>query len=692
MKSKLLFVALPCVILFLAASCRKEKLKDIIAETRGERGSLPTESTCSFCRDHNPVGGGEGYANIVTSGTYNIYSEIGGMEKTPTELGIELAEVIADAVPNTVIFIEGDCEILVTSTLIIDKSLTIASDRGNGGSPGAHILCAETAYPLFDIQANTVRISGLRLEGNQDNSLGIRAHGFSRIQIDNNEFYEWMQAISIHQTDNEGIALGEHFYIINNNYIHHNHYSDFYDNTAHPLGYGIALGNAFLQVYANQFEFNRHDLAAVGWANSGFNMYCNIFGDAAANAEGNKHQNIDIHGAHGFTENYAGGFMHIHHNDFLYENPGGNIYPVGKPTVLMLIDNNKFKSPTIYYIDNAAIMQRPYLDPDSEQQNNPEIYGNIFAVNNTFDGSYLGWYTKENWDPASTDNFVRIPSTNDLLHANLNLIPGTATAEDFTNLWIQQAPHKLDYYLGDFNGDGRTDIFKSDGGRWFYLPLATNYANGWILLNDSQEPLGEIDILPGTDFYTYTPNLVFDNWNGDAITDVFNTTGTEWQVSYSGTTAWTTTATSGYTTSNTLFGKFNSVSFNNQIMDVFRTDAGIWYIAYDGISWIPVNASPLPLAMFKVGDFDGDGYDDIFRKTGPNWYYRSNAIGPWINLNWSNVPMNKLLIADFYSNSRSDVIGNLSGQWSISLQGTTTWYPLKTATLPISGLPFGDLD
>ena len=686
LKSIYLFLA---ALLIFSASCKKVNRDELTNKERAsEKGAtLPNRSTCSFCDLHYPVGGGTGYSEIVTTGTTVITSTIAGIPKTPTQLGIELTNAVNSASTGDIIFLEGDCDVLVTSTIHISAGITIASDRGNGSSLGAYIIYSptiETGLPLFDIHVNRVRISGLRIQGHQDYSYGIQIYNVRSIIIDNNEFYDWMDVMRIAEfhpvsPSNEYNALTEQNYFIHNNYIHHNTYGDH-----GPRGYGISIENAFVQIYANQFEYNRHDVAAAGYAHSGFNLYCNIFGDAGVDINGNKQQNIDIHGAYGFAEYYASGFMHIHHNDFLYENPSGNIYPVGKPTTLMLVDNNKFKASTIYWINNAAILQRPYT---VVQSNIAEAYGNLVAVNNTFNGTYLGWYVKEDWNPNSTDNFVRIPSSNDLLHGNLNLVSG-----DFTGSWIDQQDQILDYYFGDFDGDGKTDIFKSDGGKWYYLPLNTNYANSWIYLADSQEPLGYLHQVPGTtSLYKYMPNLILDNFNADATTDVFVATGTQWNVSYSATSAWTYYASSGYTLNNTLRGKFFHPSYVNQIMDVFRTDVGQWYISYDGSAWTPTTTSPLPLSQFKVGDFDNDGFDDIFRKTGSNWYYSSNASGSWIYLNFSPLHQDKFVIGDFYGDGKSDVIGSL-GQWSLSLSGTSTWMPLSIFNFPLSGFQFGDLD
>jgi hypothetical protein len=55
---------------------------------------------------------------------------------------------------------------------------------------------------------------------------------------------------------------------------------------------------------------------------------------------------------------------------------------------------------------------------------------------------------------------------------------------------------------------------------------------------------------------TTPEHLAFGDFNGDGRTDVFRTTGTQWYVSYSGTTAWQQLNTSGLFLSDVAFGDF----------------------------------------------------------------------------------------------------------------------------------------
>jgi hypothetical protein len=76
--------------------------------------------------------------------------------------------------------------------------------------------------------------------------------------------------------------------------------------------------------------------------------------------------------------------------------------------------------------------------------------------------------------------------------------------------------------FGDFNGDGRTDIFRRDGnGQWWIVSPGVDET--WKDLASSQLPLSA---------------LRFGDFNNDRITDVIAVVGGRWSVSFGGTTSW----------------------------------------------------------------------------------------------------------------------------------------------------------
>ena len=111
--------------------------------------------------ERGPLGGGEGYAAIVTGGDF-----------TATTLE-ELIEALAQARAGQVVFIPGETEIDLTTFIYIDQfvleipeGVTLAGERGNGGALGA-ILTSDALKTPVMIRAlgPHVRVTGLRIRG-----------------------------------------------------------------------------------------------------------------------------------------------------------------------------------------------------------------------------------------------------------------------------------------------------------------------------------------------------------------------------------------------------------------------------------------------------------------------------------------------------------------------------------------------
>jgi len=82
--------------------------------------------------ERGPIGGGEGYVSIVTSGDYTVQ-----------DLD-SLLEALSKAKPGEVVFIPGGAESDLTARIYIEElvlkvgeGVTLASDRGHNGSQGA---------------------------------------------------------------------------------------------------------------------------------------------------------------------------------------------------------------------------------------------------------------------------------------------------------------------------------------------------------------------------------------------------------------------------------------------------------------------------------------------------------------------------------------------------------------------------
>jgi hypothetical protein len=96
------------------------------------------------------------------------------------------------------------------------------------------------------------------------------------------------------------------------------------------------------------------------------------------------------------------------------------------------------------------------------------------------------------------------------------------------------------------------------------------------------------------------------------------------------------------------------------------------------------NSSPSytdPTARLGVGDFDGDGDDDLFMATGNTWFYSPGGQREWRYLNSAPDTIGQLLFGDFDGDGRTDVVGMRNGQLFVSWGGISA-FDLLNSTVP----------
>lgn len=218
--------------------------------------------------DRGPIGGGEGYVPVITQG-----------DVTVNDLD-SLLQALSEAEPGQVVFIPGTVEIDLTTRVYIEQlvlevpaGVTLASDRGYNGSPGALLTSDTQNTPIMiQVAGPDVRITGLRLQGpNPKRHLehhrrafgpGGEGHAYyyrfptqrgivtshDRLQVDNCELSGFgHSAVSLNRGE-------EHR--VHHNFIHHCQYNG--------LGYGVCLDRASAVIEFNQFDWNRHSIAGTG--------------------------------------------------------------------------------------------------------------------------------------------------------------------------------------------------------------------------------------------------------------------------------------------------------------------------------------------------------------------------------------------------------------------------------------------
>jgi len=215
-----------------------------------------------------PIGGGDGYANVVRKGDYTV-----------KDLDA-LLEALSKAKAGQVVFIPGEAEIDLTARMYIEQlvlevpaGVTLAGDRGLNGSKGALLTSDALKTPVMIRAAGPdVRITGLRIRGpNPKRYLGHHRRAFRAGGGGHKYYYKFPTSAGIRtehprlEVDNCEISAFAHSGIylvkgtghrIHHNFIHHCQYNG--------LGYGVCLNTASALIEQNLFNWNRHSIASTG--------------------------------------------------------------------------------------------------------------------------------------------------------------------------------------------------------------------------------------------------------------------------------------------------------------------------------------------------------------------------------------------------------------------------------------------
>lgn len=221
-----------------------------------------------------PIGGGVGYANVVTKGDY-----------VAEDLDALLA-ALAKAKAGQVVFIPGEIEIDLTVRMYVEEialripeGVTLAGNRGVDGSKGALLTSDSLKTPaILRTGGPNVRITGLRIQG-PDSKRRLEHHkrSLGRGGKGRDYFYKFPTSDGVvveHpkvEVDNCDLSAFSHAAVflttgaghrIHHDFIHHCQYQG--------LGYGVCHLAAASLVEFNRFDFNRHSLAGTGEPGCGY--------------------------------------------------------------------------------------------------------------------------------------------------------------------------------------------------------------------------------------------------------------------------------------------------------------------------------------------------------------------------------------------------------------------------------------
>lgn len=699
------------LIILLSFGCKKHEL-DLNVLKNSSSSNVPNigKILINYCYEgdysNTEIGGGESYPILYQEGTVNISTHQEFMDFFDGDANGN----IINYNPGDIVFINCDIysDILynmgMTFPILLPDDISIVSGRGTSNS-----YTIFDNYEYFSVfflvsKKNNVNFSGLNAIGSRCNC--VPNSNYFKISLNNSKRFIRIEdsynvkvsncdlscfsysAISINNPLSSDLLRNIE---IGHNYIH--------SNQTRGLGYGILVDNAFVKVFKNLFSKNRHCIAGTGKADSGYDFSCNLI------TEDNTGVNVDMHGTNINTSNggpEAGKLIFVHHNefrdvgDFRISDPDillresddcpepskftANIGIRGKPTVMCFIANNIFYNSKSFSCQNQIfdpVSQSPIFDPKdgcisnynyvSQPWSEKEFRGNIIAMNNIYGKDrFLGLYVPEYWDKLKNVNWFEIPST---LNYLMRFINDTADT---------------DYSFGDFNGDGTTDIFKIEDGKWFTLPIDFDFNINWQYVQSS---LVIID------------SLHFGNFNSDNTTDLFYANGSQWKYSNGGFPSfsnWNNLSTSSTYKSQLQLGRFNTGNSNDyNINDIFFSNGSTFRVSVDGInSWNQINTSNANPLFLEVGDFSNNSsFSDVFYSPGNGYQFWDISIlgnSNWMNWNSSGISRKDLYFGDINLDGKKDVFCIVNGQWCVSLNGNTSWIPLNISNFSLQSLPFGN--
>lgn len=248
------------------------------------------------------IGGGNAYSRIVTEDEADaIVTTADGLETT-----------VNNANSGETIFVPGDAIINLSGRLNIGppdstSNVTIASDRGHNGSPGALLYddTFTTHYPdaLFLSECDGWRMSGLRIRGPEGRNIDNDSSKQSRpiwtrgigTEVDNCELFHWTVAGHTHG----GFSFPESTV--------HCHHNFFHDCAMDGLGYGFDHFNGHALVEFNYFNGHRHAITCAGQADASYVARYNFIDLLMYGFP------IDMHPG----DTSAGEFLHVHHNTIM---------------------------------------------------------------------------------------------------------------------------------------------------------------------------------------------------------------------------------------------------------------------------------------------------------------------------------------------------------------------------------------
>ncbi len=541
-----------------------------------------------------------------------------GFVRVPQEK--DFVRAVSEAPPGTVIEVDPSASIdLPNVYLLIPEGVTIRSNR-RGTNFGGELRTAKLSAngTLLEIAGNDVRITGLRVKGPSRSTeisqvsfrgILIRDNLYLRTIIDHNDISDWTgQAVDVWGADQPDVCgdfRDPRGSRPNNARVARNF---IHHNQRQEGGYGVqAHRNGFPLIEGNTFVSNRHAIMADGSGCTSYLAWNNLVLWDVPTQEKFVIARWKPHDfdVHGTGDNGFGG-------------RAGQYFEIARNTFLG----------TQYKHEN--------FDLRGEPSYRVEFHHNV-SLRSPEDAVVCS--------DCGAKNKLLIYDNNQFNALN----PTTRLG------------------VGDFDGDGRDDLFLATGTAWYYSPAGNAE---WRFLSAQPDGIG---------------SLLFGDFDADGRTDVFTQRGRDWLVSWAGASPWEKINESDPALSEFRIGDF----IGDQRADVFYADGQRWWVADGGVgAFTHTQDSGYRAADLGFGDFNGDRKMDVVGVVSGKWMVSLSATGSWAGFPLREAltkTMAGLIIADFNGNGRADIATAYGKSVSYDGRGNWTDLPARPGTFAAIG-------
>ncbi|MBI3946684.1 MAG: tetratricopeptide repeat protein [Armatimonadetes bacterium] len=294
-----------------------DRLKAMGADIRAPIQGLDAEYGAECNPTGSPIGGGQGYARIVTRGD----QEVATLAELEAALQ-RLAGMAPEARRGKVVYLKPGAKINLAGRtgFVVPSGVTLAGNRGQAGAPGP-LLYSDAhfeGYAALSLEADA-RLTGIRFQGDAapfKELFGIWPHGYfsadffeksgrkkpsatavrcgDRVEVDNCELSCFQTAISV-----SGYDI----------HVHHNYLHDIH---AYPVVFNRGGARDPL-IEANIIDWAWHAVATADDMMASLIVRYNLFREVAPNLWGQ-----GVSGQFAVDHHGMGVRFDIHHNTFLH--------------------------------------------------------------------------------------------------------------------------------------------------------------------------------------------------------------------------------------------------------------------------------------------------------------------------------------------------------------------------------------